>query len=577
MLGPLTVGLPLAAGLDLKSFAGVLAHEFGHFAQGAGMRLYALVMRVNLWFARVVYQRDEWDETLDGWTQDNHGAIVALGYLSKLAVWLTRRVLWVLMQVGRVASGFLSRQMEYDADRYQARMVGAEAFAATHRRVREVGLAENGAYADLRSSWQQRRLPDNFPKLVVANLPQIPPEVLAAFHGASDRARTGLFDTHPADRDRIRRAAAEAPGAGIFHLDGPATDLFRDFDALARDASYALYRSQLGPEISRDQLYAVSELIESQAVALEGHAAADRIFLGALGPTRRLPLPREYPAAPARPGEAKRAFVAARDALRTGRDEALAAARREDELRHRLCQAEVADVLLKAGNTFAPAAFGLDAATPRAAAAARAAARAAAEEGLRQVDRAFEPFATAAADRLVRALSLLELDAAVDRVPDGRDRREEARALYPCVAHLGSHVAPEVARLDGVRQVVAAVVQAYQAGKGEKNPALINAVLRAAARLRDVLEEFRWKVGDAIEYPFEHAREGVTLARFALPAVLPAKEEVGRLMDASGEAIERLVGLYRRALGRLAVTAEEVEKALGLPPIAVDDPDDAAA
>jgi len=35
----LTIGLPLASGLDLQQFAGVLAHEFGHFAQGAGMRL----------------------------------------------------------------------------------------------------------------------------------------------------------------------------------------------------------------------------------------------------------------------------------------------------------------------------------------------------------------------------------------------------------------------------------------------------------------------------------------------------------------------------------------------------------
>ncbi|MBW8885983.1 MAG: M48 family metallopeptidase, partial [Planctomycetia bacterium] len=35
----LTIGMPLAAGLSLQQFAGVLAHEFGHFSQGAGMRL----------------------------------------------------------------------------------------------------------------------------------------------------------------------------------------------------------------------------------------------------------------------------------------------------------------------------------------------------------------------------------------------------------------------------------------------------------------------------------------------------------------------------------------------------------
>jgi Zn-dependent protease with chaperone function len=55
----LTIGLPLLEGLELRQFAGVLAHEFGHFAQGAGMRLSRLIDSINVWFARVVYERDE--------------------------------------------------------------------------------------------------------------------------------------------------------------------------------------------------------------------------------------------------------------------------------------------------------------------------------------------------------------------------------------------------------------------------------------------------------------------------------------------------------------------------------------
>ncbi len=61
----LTIGLPLAAGLNMKQFAGVLAHEFGHFSQGAGMRLSFLIRAISFWFARVVYQRDRWDLSLD--------------------------------------------------------------------------------------------------------------------------------------------------------------------------------------------------------------------------------------------------------------------------------------------------------------------------------------------------------------------------------------------------------------------------------------------------------------------------------------------------------------------------------
>ena len=46
------------------------------------------------------------------------------------------------------------------------------------------------------------------------------------------QAKTGLFDTHPSDRDRIARARAETDD-GIFHLDGPATGLFRNFERTA--------------------------------------------------------------------------------------------------------------------------------------------------------------------------------------------------------------------------------------------------------------------------------------------------------------------------------------------------------
>jgi hypothetical protein len=67
----LTIGLPLATGLTLRQLAGVLAHEMGHFAQGSGMRLTYLIRSVNAWLARVVYERDEWDEKLSEWSTES--------------------------------------------------------------------------------------------------------------------------------------------------------------------------------------------------------------------------------------------------------------------------------------------------------------------------------------------------------------------------------------------------------------------------------------------------------------------------------------------------------------------------
>src|SRR5262249_43977060 len=91
----LTVGLPLIAGLDLKQFSGVLRHELGDFSQRTAMRLRLLILAISRWFARVVYERDEWDEALADWTmEDVDVRLLVISHiivaLIRAAVWLTR-------------------------------------------------------------------------------------------------------------------------------------------------------------------------------------------------------------------------------------------------------------------------------------------------------------------------------------------------------------------------------------------------------------------------------------------------------------------------------------------------------
>ena len=564
----LVIGLGLVCGLDLKQFAGVMAHELGHLSQGSGARLMDVISSINSWFARVVYERDEWDETLRGWSTGDHGAEIVIGALARLTVWIARRVLWVLLHAGHLVNMVFLRQREYDADRYEARMVGAKVFVKTFLRINELQLAGQLAMSDIQSSWEERRLPDNYPKLILANVPQIPREALAAYRKAVDQVRTGLFDTHPSDRDRIARAKGEGQGDGIFHLDGPASDVFRDFDALARSVTFDYYRSILGREISREQLYSVAELVETQAVAQEGHVAAERFFLKALPMSRPLALPPNYPAAPSDPKGAKHALVNARTDQQAAREDCLAANERDSGIHARLVQTDAAVILLKSGNTLAADDWRLRAPTLRAAESARDEASA----ELRDLAVQFEPFATAATRRLTQALAMLQLDAVANRAADGRERREEARSsVYPCAAHLAANVVSPLVRVLRAQQVLGLLVARCTEGNNAANQPLINAVLRGAGDLSERLRELRSKLGDTIDYPFEHAREDITLGRFALPAVLPAETDVVGLLETANTAIDRLMGLYRRALGRLTVTAEEVERVLGLGPIAIDE------
>jgi hypothetical protein len=341
--------------------------------------------------------------------------------------------------------------------------------------------------------------------------------------------------------------------------------VFREFDLLAKAASFDMYRAILGTEITKEQLYTVAELVEDQTVAQEGFEAGNRYFLGALDVSRKLPLPWDYPKLPADPAVAKQVLVRARDDLRSALPYHNGALERTEKIRDQLYKAELALVFLKCKVPIDAAVFELKAATSQSAEGARDRA----ERQLVKLEEVSEPFGAAAAARLTQALAILQADPVADRIPNGRERRDEARAVYLCAAHLGASVVKPLLQVAHYRKVLVGTVEAVHASKSQNDEPLINAVTRAAGTLHERLEELRWKVGDTIYYPFAHAQEDITLARYALPAILPGRNDIAGLLTVSQEAIDRLSVLYVRALGRLAVTAEEVERVLGLSPIAL--------
>jgi Zn-dependent protease with chaperone function len=66
---------------------------------------------------------------------------------------------------------WMLRQMEYDADRYEARLVGSDAFASTTARMRVLSAAAMRATAVLSEAYKVRRLADDFVALTAASGP----------------------------------------------------------------------------------------------------------------------------------------------------------------------------------------------------------------------------------------------------------------------------------------------------------------------------------------------------------------------------------------------------------------------
>ena len=219
----LTVGLPLARGLNMREFAGVLAHEFGHFAQGAGMRLTYIIRNINFWFARVVFERDDWDLKLERSAKRLDIRIGLILHAARGCIWLTRRILWGLMHAGNAISCFMLRQMEYDADSYEAKVAGSDAFESTMAQIQVLNAATQVAFEQVRNGWAGNRLCRRILPLLIHHKTRVLPEELCEKVTAARNAKkTGWFDTHPCDADRAK-AVRRLGEAGVFRLEEPAT------------------------------------------------------------------------------------------------------------------------------------------------------------------------------------------------------------------------------------------------------------------------------------------------------------------------------------------------------------------
>lgn len=256
----LTIGVPLVGALDLREFAGIVAHEFGHFTQGFGMRLSYIVRNINGWFARVVYQRDAWDLALDEWAEQfEDGWAMMVVFMVKLGVGTSRTLLKLLMFLGHGVSCFLLRQMEYNADSYEIRVAGSAAFESTARRLASLSAAAEKAYKEMRATWNlNRKLPDNFSAFLTHQESRLPPKLRENIQDTLGLARTGVFHTHPSPGDRIRRAR-QAGEPGIFHLDYPASVLFTKFDVVSRQITHLHYTDDLGLRFDPGNLRPVAQ------------------------------------------------------------------------------------------------------------------------------------------------------------------------------------------------------------------------------------------------------------------------------------------------------------------------------
>jgi len=248
----LTIGMPLFYGMKVDQLTGVLAHEFGHFAQRYGMRAGALIHAINYWFIRQAYHRDTWDELIESWSQEDSVLANLTAMVASIGAWLTRKLLVALAYLATAISRGLSRQMEFDADRFEVELCGSEAYREHAEIIRLLAAAHGTAIELVSHNAESSGLPENLPLLTKAVTDSFNERARASIIAGIESVNKSVFDTHPPDQERIA-AARELDRSGIFANDDPACWLLREPHRLANHVTLQCYRS-FGLDVGPDDL-----------------------------------------------------------------------------------------------------------------------------------------------------------------------------------------------------------------------------------------------------------------------------------------------------------------------------------
>jgi Zn-dependent protease with chaperone function len=287
----LTIGLPLAQGLTVSQFGGVLAHEFGHFTQSAAMRFNYVIRATNGWFARVIYERDHFDAKLFAWSKRGTYYSIITANIARGFVWLARKILWLLMRAGHAVSAYLMRQMEYDADHYELEVAGAKNFRETFLLMRLMNAGAQMAGNHLTQLWKDGKLVDNVPLLTDRLVANLPGETVRQLRAGldTDQSIAPWHATHPSDPERIARSTGR-DDAGALLGDNPAPTLFADFATLAQKLTLIDYKERFNLKVKPEAL------VPTETYLQDSSARADRIkamadFFGGLLHENRLIFP----------------------------------------------------------------------------------------------------------------------------------------------------------------------------------------------------------------------------------------------------------------------------------------------
>lgn len=135
------------------------------------------------------------------------------------------------MMLSHTVTCWLARQMEFDADRYEARLAGSKTFEETCFRLHWLGHGMQDFFRNAAVRPPSGQETGNLIRDFVNHCDSLGEHDEKRIHRRIKKEKTGWLDTHPADSERIASAQREDTDE-VFQSDLPAEAVFQNFDQL---------------------------------------------------------------------------------------------------------------------------------------------------------------------------------------------------------------------------------------------------------------------------------------------------------------------------------------------------------
>ena len=220
------------------------------------MRLSYIITSVNLWFARLVNDKDVIDDKLRLLSLTASGSISQIPVsIANFFIWLSRKILTGFMLTGYSISKIFVRQIEFEADECSVHLAGFESFKSSLIKLDAIADASVEAFSQLKTQKNpnDNSLPDDFILLISTINRKVADKDYSKPKKSSSQENISVRTVYPSNQERIEHVR-NLVSKDMFQSDKPASSLFTNFEELTKMASMRFYRETLGLRFDKEDL-----------------------------------------------------------------------------------------------------------------------------------------------------------------------------------------------------------------------------------------------------------------------------------------------------------------------------------